>query len=145
MVNFVIAAHVAATWYMVGLIWFVQLVHYPMMDRAADFTEYERVHCRRTTWAVGPAMLVEVSTLLIWAYFAPELLQSPLFLGLGVLVAIIWVSTACLQVPAHNRLSQGFEVRTHRWLVQSNWIRTVAWSLRGTGVLLLASSLPSLP
>ena len=141
----VITAHVAATWYMVGLIWFVQLVHYPLMDRAADFTEYERAHCQRTTWAVGPAMLVEVSTLLSLGWLDPQLLQSPLFLGLGGLLVIIWLSTACLQVPAHTRLSQNFKASTHRWLVQSNWIRTVSWSLRGVGVLLFVSSLPSLP
>ena len=141
MFNLVVAAHIAATWYMVGLIWFVQIVHYPMMDRAADFTEYERVHCQRTTWAVGPAMLVEISTLFIWAWSDPQVLQGPLFLGLGILLAIIWASTALIQVPAHNRLSQGFKVATHRWLVQSNWIRTAAWTLRGIGVLALASSL----
>ena len=140
MMSLVISGHIAATWYMVGLIWFVQLVHYPMMDRAADFIEYERVHCQKTTWAVGPAMLIEIATLVVWGIFQPELLVDPLYIGLASLLGIIWVSTACLQVPAHHRLSQGYNAATHRWLVNSNWIRTFAWSLRGVGVLFLTPS-----
>ena len=95
MVNLVISGHIAATWYMVGLIWFVQLVHYPMMDRAADFIEYERVHCQKTTRAVGPAMLIEIATLVVWGILQPELLVDPLYIGLASLLGIIWVSTAC--------------------------------------------------
>ena len=38
--------HVVATLVMTGLIWFVQIVHYPLMAKVgrADFAEYERLH-----------------------------------------------------------------------------------------------------
>lgn len=57
-------AHAAATWAMVGLIWFVQVVHYPLFAAvdAAESPVYARLHQRRTTWVVGPPMLVERAT-----------------------------------------------------------------------------------
>jgi hypothetical protein len=47
-----------------------------------------------------------------------------------VLLAGIWASTFLLQVPCHLRLSAGWDAATHRFLVDSNWIRTIAWTLR---------------
>jgi hypothetical protein len=52
-----------------------------------------------------------------------------------VLVAVIWLSTALLQVPAHGRLSAGFDAETGGFLVATNWIRTIAWSLRSAVVV----------
>ena len=50
---------VASTLYMTGVIWFVQIVHYPLMARVggAQFREYSRLHQLQTTWVVAPAML----------------------------------------------------------------------------------------
>ena len=47
-----------------------------------------------------------------------------------LLLAAIWLSTALLQVPAHRGLSAGFDARTARHLVATNWLRTLAWSAR---------------
>ena len=55
--------------------------------------------------------------------------QSALWMGLFLLL-VIWLSTALLQVPCHNRLVNGFDPKIHHRLVKTNWIRTVAWSLR---------------
>jgi hypothetical protein len=40
-------------------------------------------------------------------------------------------------VPAHKALEQKFDLRMHSWLINSNWLRTVAWSAR-LGLLLYA-------
>jgi hypothetical protein len=53
----------------------------------------------------------------------------------AVLVAAIWLSTALLQVPLHNRLQAAFSQEDARRLVATNWIRTAAWSLRAALVL----------
>ncbi len=45
------------TWYMVGLIWLIQVVHYPLFANipTAAFPDYERQHTHRTAWVViGP-------------------------------------------------------------------------------------------
>lgn len=126
--------HVMATLYMVGLIWFVQLVHYPLFDHVGDqrFVDYQRQHMARTTWAVGPAMLTEMlGAVMLCLFPIPTLSPWAIWLAMALLV-IIWISTALLQVPRHERLlSDGFDAHEHRRLVRSNWIRTVAWSMRG--------------
>ena len=60
-------AHALATLALTGLVWFVQLVHYPLLRRvgAAGFAEYEREHRERTSWLVVPAMGIE-STTAVW-------------------------------------------------------------------------------
>lgn len=126
-------AHAGATLAMAGLIWFVQLVHYPLFDRAERdrFTEFESEHQRRTTVVVMPLMVTELVTaawLLVEGWRGPQ--QFLLLIG-AVLLAVIWLSTALLQVPLHGRLSGGFDAVTHRRLVATNWIRTLAWSARG--------------
>lgn len=124
--------HAAATLFMAGLIWFVQVVHYPLMARvgAEQFEDYEKHHQRLTTWVVGPAMLVELGSV-VWLVFYP-IAGVPgwmAYVGLALLV-VIWLSTAMLQVPRHRELKRGFDVTVHSRLVGSNWIRTIGWSLR---------------
>lgn len=134
---FIYLAHVLATLYMTGLIWFVQIVHYPLMNRVGTegFAAYEKDHQNLTAYVVGPAMLIEALTAV---YF---LMVHPLntgalwaWVGLG-LVAVNWLATTYLQVPQHNRLAGGFNETAYRVLVTSNWIRTVGWSVRAVWVL----------
>ena len=131
-----LAVHAGATLFMTGLIWFVQVVHYPLLARVgrAGFPEYERAHTRRTTRVVGPAMLAEAGSAggIVLAGAAPVALWAP---GLALLV-VVWASTAALQVPCHARLEREWEEAAHRRLVRTNWLRTVAWT--GRGVLAVA-------
>jgi len=133
----VLVAHVAVTCFMAGVIWFVQVVHYPLMARVGSdgFSSYERAHTRLTGWIVAPAMLAEASTALLLLWKAPPSVP-PLqaWVGVGILAAI-WLSTATLQVPQHRALERGFDARSHTRLVRTNWIRTSAWTLRSLLVL----------
>jgi hypothetical protein len=124
--------HAAATWFMVGLIWMVQLVHYPLFGQVGEdkFAAYARQHTRAISWLVGPPMLIELACALLLVLWPPLGGAWAAWGGLGLL-ALIWLSTALFQVPAHTRLQQGFDPLLHRGLVQSNWLRTVGWSLRG--------------
>jgi hypothetical protein len=118
---------------MLGVIWFVQVVHYPLFAKTgrADFRSYEQRHTSLTTWVVAPPMLVEGITALLLFWFRPTGVSTwQLSIELAIL-AIIWLSTSLFQVPCHNVLSQGFEPVVHQRLVRTNWIRTAAWSLRG--------------
>lgn len=133
-----VAVHAAATWAMVGLIWFVQLSHYPLFARvgADAFQDYHADHMVRTTWVVGPLMLTEVATAVLLALDPPPGTFSVAWAGLGLL-GLVWLSTALFQVPAHRALESGFDPGTHRRLVFTNWVRTAAWSARGAVVVLL--------
>lgn len=128
-----LVAHAAATWYMTGVIWMVQLVHYPLFARVgeATFTEYQRAHVDGMTPVVLPAMLVELVCAAALAFRA-DLLRQPVLARVGfALLLALWGSTFLVQVPLHDRLLEGFESQSHGWLVATNWLRTVLWTLRG--------------
>ncbi len=127
-----LTVHLLATAGMMGLIWFVQLVHYPLFDQVGPegFAEYEAAHQRRTTWVVGPLMALEgVTALVIAAGLRHEVGVVLPLIGLGLLAAI-HLSTVALQVPAHTALSAGYDRAIVRRLVGTNWIRTCGWTLR---------------
>ena len=122
---------------MTGVIWFVQVVHYPLFGGvgAGEFRAYEQRHAALTTWVVAPPMLVEAATALLLFRFRPAGVSTwQVSAGLG-LVAVVWLSTAFLQVPCHDRLSRGFDPAVHARLVSTNWLRTAVWSARGVLVL----------
>ena len=95
--TFTLMAHVFATLFLVGLIWFVQIVHYPLFSTVGkdQFSAYEERHQRRTTWVVGPPMLVELITALMLLKEVPDNSLS-LACGGALLIAVIWLSTGCL-------------------------------------------------
>jgi hypothetical protein len=140
-VNYFLLAHLAATLYMVGVIWFVQVVHYPLFSRVGPekFSLYSKAHSRLTTYVVGPPMLAEAATALLLVFRRPEGVPLAAALTGLALVVVVWLSTALLQVPCHTTLRSGFDRRAWSGLVLSNWVRTVAWSARGGLVLWMAA------
>jgi uncharacterized membrane protein len=134
--SLVSSMHLAVTAYMAGLIWFVQIVHYPLMASIgrSDFARYEQRNTRMTAWVVGPPMLAELGLAAVLVGRSPSFLT---WAGVGCL-AVIWLSTGLVQVPAHRRLEKGFDAAMHQRLVRSNWVRTAAWTIRaGIAVALL--------
>jgi hypothetical protein len=133
----VLLVHLAATVFMVGVIWFVQIVHYPLFGRvgADGFAWYSTAHSRLTGFVVGPPMLVEAATAFALVVRPPQGVPFSLIsIGL-VLLGVIWLSTALLQSPQHTVLGRGFRPASHRFLVRTNWIRTALWTVRGLLVL----------
>lgn len=138
-----VLAHLFATLTMFGVIWIVQLVHYPLFAGVGSdgFTAYEASHQARITWIVLPAMLLELGTAILLVMQRPSVVPLWLvWLGLA-LVGIVWLSTAFVQVPLHTTLSAGFDGEAHTRLVASNWVRTAAWSLRAGLALWMAALL----
>lgn len=125
--------HLAATMVMVGIIWFVQIIHYPLLAAVGEpfFSAYEKRHIQSTSLVVIPPMLVEAATSMALIWIRPTSISTGMVWLGGVLLVAIWVSTFLLQVPYHERLAQGFDPVVHRRLVFTNWIRTWAWTIRG--------------
>ena len=136
-ITMIVMAHVASTLTLVGLIWFVQVVHYPLMARVGigNFPTYEKEHQRLTTWVVGPFMLVELLTAggLLW--IRPAAIHFWMVLAGSLLLALIWGMTFLVQLPQHLRLSVGYQPDVLRCLVAGNWWRTALWTTRGLLVL----------
>lgn len=135
----VLLVNLACTWFMVGLIWIVQVVHYPLFTRVGEaaWEAYHDTHGRVITFVVAPMMLLEAMGAVALLAFAKQFsgrVQVCLLMAAG-LALVNWLSTIGVQVPLHNRLAAQFDPETIRRLVLTNWVRTAAWTARG---LLLA-------
>lgn len=132
--------HVASTLALVGLIWTIQLVHYPLMARVkTGFVAYHSAHCERIAWLVAPLMGLEALTSVVLLAVRPATVSAS-WAWVGVaLVGLIWLATALFSVPEHSRLQRSFDAAAIERLVRTNWIRTLAWTARGALVLWLAA------
>jgi uncharacterized membrane protein len=124
--------HAAVTAFLAGLIWVVQLVHYPLFDRVEEraFPSFHAAHSRRISLIVVPAMALEALLALLLVLRPPPGVSPGLAVAGLLLVAVNALSTAFLQVPLHRRLATGFDPGAHRALVRTNVVRTIAWSAR---------------
>lgn len=142
--QWVLMAQVVASGWMCGLIWFVQVVHYPLfgMVTGDNATRYAASHQQRTTFVVGPPMLIEMITA-AWIVLATPA-HVPLWLAIAglVMVVLAWVSTAAWQIPYHVKLARdGHDDRVVTGLVRTNWARTALWSARAlVSVWMLAAA-----
>lgn len=127
----------AATVYMTGVIWFVQLVHYRLypLVGAEEFAVYEQVHRQAVPAVVAIPMLLELATSGLSAtVLRPRGPAWPWVVGFMAVIGL-FVSTFAIQVPAHIRLEQGYDAATALWLLWSNWVRTALWSIRSLFLL----------
>lgn len=140
MTKTILILQIASTLILVGVIWIIQLVQYPYFSEvsAENFPKYHAAHTFWITPVVAPAMIVELLTSIFIIFYPPENIDFKLLWFGLILAVIVWASTFFLQVPQHNKLALGFDAQAHKTLVNSNWIRTLAWSLRGALVLYFA-------
>jgi uncharacterized membrane protein len=126
--NIVLKTHILSCAFMTGLIWLIQLVHYPAFKYASqnDFLNFHTFHSQRISMIVMPVMVIELLTgaLLFWQSTQPIIIINM------ILLLLIWLSTFFLSVPLHNKLAQGFCDKTSSQLVLTNWPRTIFWTLR---------------
>lgn len=130
-------ANLFSTLFMTGVIWLVQVVQYPFFSKVGEkeFIHYHASHSFWITPVVAPMMVIELITSSLLIVYPPNDIDSKL-IWLGILLAIaVWLSTFFLQIPMHEKLSQGFNAEAHSFLVNSNWIRTIAWSLHSVLVI----------
>lgn len=131
--NALLGVHAIATLMMAGLIWFVQIVHYPLFARVgkAHFQSYEQEHQKRTGVIVAPLMLIELIVSIVLVVRVAEAVLPFALIGLA-LVVFLWLWTFLIMMPQHRRLAAaGITPASIERLVATNWPRTIAWSARG--------------
>ena len=117
---------------MFGVIWIVQVVHYPLMRYVSgeQFARFETAHQARISWVVGPLMAVEGVCVLAFLFSPPAGLPGWLpWAGAGM-EAIAIGTTMFVSAPLHGRLNANFNQETLDRLIATNWIRTIAWTGR---------------
>ncbi len=126
-------ANVVSTAILVGLIWTMQFVHYPLFAAVPEpaFRAYHAAHVSRITALVAPLMVLEASLAVAWWVRAWRAGDDMRVVSIAAaLVALAWISTGLLSVPLHDRLAQHPDPVVVAALVRTNLVRAVAWTLR---------------
>jgi hypothetical protein len=140
----VLLANAVSTFFMLGLTWFVQVVHYPLFPLVGrdQFPGYHERHSKLTAWVVLPPMTVELGSSVLLAVEPPSG-ESGLAIAGAVLAASVWLLTALAAAPAHGRIGRtGLDDASLRSLLAISWVRTVVWTGHAVVVgLLLAAAI----
>lgn len=133
----VLLASAASTLFMVGLAWFVQVVHYPLFPLVGEtgFPAFHDLHSRRTSFVVIVPMTIELVSSVALAIEPPDGVGLLAIAG-AVLATSIWALTGVVLAPMHGRIgSEGPTARNLARLVRLSWPRTVLWTLHGAVVV----------
>ena len=128
--NFVLLGHLIFTSIMTGVIWVIQIVHYPSFHFIEKelYTAFQKFHMNKISIIVMPIMLAELITGIM--LFLDKSFKSP-FLTISIIILVlIWLMTGVFFTKAHNELIAGYQELVVNQLVAMNWIRTLLWTLR---------------
>ncbi len=122
--------HLIFTSFMVGVIWIVQLVHYPSFHYI-DFKKYrsfQRFHMEKISFIVVPAMIFELGSGLMLFFF--DYKEDWFFILSMVFLLVIWIITAIFFSKLHGKLANGYVNTVVDSLIKINWFRTLLWTVR---------------
>lgn len=126
--------------YMAGVIWVVQVVHYPLMAQVPEpqWPAYEAAHRTRITVVVLVPMVAQlvVGALLV---ADPPKDETGLAVVSLALAATNFAATAAIFGPLHERMSQRHDPALVQRLVTLNWGRTAAWTAQTVTAVLLVT------
>ena len=132
----VVLVHLVATWFMVGLIWTIHFVHYPLFAEVgeATYVAFQAAHVDR----IGKLLLLPWATegitaamiLLVAFTNRDRRLLPPTVIG-AVAMGVVLVVSGFWSAPAHGELADGFDSAVHDRLMTADLVRTLAWTVRG--------------
>ena len=124
-----LTTHLISTSIMVGVIWVVQLVHYPSFKyvNESDYIIFQKYHMSNISYIVFPVMFTELITAILILFFGEESLFFMLSL---ICLFLIWVITGVLFTKFHNTLQKGKDLKMIEKMIKANWMRTLLWTLR---------------
>lgn len=127
----VVVAHLVATAFMVGLIWTIHAVHYPLFALVGEpYRPYQDAHMQRITALLVVPWGVEVVSA-GWLLLAVDAVDLTWRLAGAALLGAILVVTAFGAAPRHGELLERFDADIHRRLMRIDALRTALWTLRG--------------
>lgn len=126
--------HTSATMFMVGLIWTIHYVHYPLFKEVGESTyvSFQAAHVERIGKLLFVPWLTEGITLLgilVLAFLGGlRTLRVPAVIN-GAAMAVVLVISGFWSAPAHAKLADGFDKSVHDQLMTANLIRALAWTV----------------
>ena len=130
--------NIITTCVLIGVIWVIQLVHYPSFAfvDSSKFSAFHQHHSTSISYIVLPLMSIELGLAI---YFCWQNGGEFSFLLPLILVGLIWLSTFFIQVPLHQKLGKKMNLNQIHQLVQTNWIRTILWTIKGIWLIYLCA------
>lgn len=127
--KYVYFAHFGACVALAGVIWLVQLVHYPAFRfiHPEHFGVFHRFHSVQITYLVAPLMAIELITAIALLVMAPQ--QGISYFNFASVLAL-WLVTFFVSVPLHRTLAHSYSLDVINKLIVTNWWRTALWSVR---------------
>jgi hypothetical protein len=118
--------HLLSTWFMVGLVGFVQWIHYPLLTDLPPeaVPAYELAHMRRTFPLIPLVMLLEAGSGI--ALVGSSISWWVWWLNLFLMI-LIWGVTFIFILPVHERLAVRFSFEDYQRLLRRNRLRTLLW------------------
>ena len=110
------------------LIWMVQLIVYPSFAfyNNTQLLTWHKTYTKAIALIVIPLMLGQLGI----AIYQVFLVQNSYTLVSIVLVVFLWAITLLKFAPMHQQISEGnTQIQLLKTLVQTNWIRTIIWTL----------------
>ena len=110
------------------LIWMVQLIVYPSFAfyNNTQLLTWHKTYTKAIAFIVIPLMLGQLGI----AIYQVFIVQNSYTLVSIVLVVFLWGITLLKFAPMHQQISEGnTQIQLLKTLVQTNWIRTIIWTL----------------
>jgi len=130
--NFVLVliAHLIFSSIMTGVIWIIQIVHYPSFHFIEKelYTAFQKFHMNKISIIVIPVMLAELITGIMLLFDKSS--KSFFLITSLIILILIWAITGVFFSKVHSKLIFGYQELVVNQLVVMNWIRTLLWTLR---------------
>jgi len=130
--NFVLVliAHLIFSSIMTGVIWVIQIVHYPSFHFIEKelYTAFQKFHMNKISIIVIPIMLAELITGIMLLFDKSS--KSFFLITSLIILILIWAITGVFFSKVHSKLIFGYQELVVNQLVVMNWIRTLLWTLR---------------
>ncbi len=123
--SLLLGAWAALIFWVLGQMWFVQLVIYPLFARVGEleYVGYHRFYARRIPLPVIVPGFASFVAPIALGYFGPAvpgwMTAANVLAGLGS-----GAVTLALQIPRHGRLQRARDASVIEELVRYNWLRT---------------------
>ena len=121
---------------MVGMIWTIHLVHYPLFAEVGpeSYVNFQSEHVERIGRLLLVPWLTEGLTLLVLLWFVLAHRRRDIAVPVvvsAITMAVVLVISGFWSAPAHGELADGFDIAVHDRLMTANLVRALAWSVRG--------------
>ena len=113
---------------LLGIIMMTQFVSYPLMKNYNEnFHTIHQNYMKRMGYVAGSMMVLEF---LIISFLFLLNFENKVITAMFLITCLIWLSTFVIQVPLHQELTKKKENKLIQRLINTNWIRTILWSVK---------------